>query len=135
MLAMDQNNSARNTFKGKNGLLRLRNAVRYSLSGYRFAWQDEEAFRQITLVNLIGIPVACAIAESWTHFVLLGGVLVLSMIVELLNSAIENVVDRISLDEHLLSQKAKDIGSAAQFTAQLLIAAVWGSYLLRKMLF
>lgn len=98
---------ARNELKGKRGLVRLLNATRYSLAGYKAAWQDEEAFRQICL---LAVP------------------LVFCLLVELLNSAIENVVDRISLEWHPLAKKAKDMGSAAQFTAQLFLAAVWGGY-------
>lgn len=103
---------ARNELKGKRGLVRLLNATRYSLAGYKAAWQDEEAFRQICL---LAVP------------------LVLCLLVELLNSAIENVVDRISLEWHPLAKKAKDMGSAAQFTAQLFLAAVWGGYLLGRL--
>lgn len=103
---------ARNELKGKRGLVRLLNATRYSLAGYKAAWQDEEAFRQICL---LAVP------------------LVFCLLVELLNSAIENVVDRISLEWHPLAKKAKDMGSAAQFTAQLFLAAVWGGYLLGRL--
>ena len=101
-----------NEMKGRTGLRRLRNAVIYSLDGYRAAWRDEEAFRQIVILLAAGLP------------------LVLCVIVELFNTAVENVVDRISLDMHPLSKKAKDMGSAAQFTAQLFLAFVWGGYLL-----
>ena len=115
---------ARNELKGKRGLVRLLNATRYSLAGYKAAWQDEEAFRQICLLAVIGLPLACWLGRDWTESVLL---------VELLNSAIENVVDRISLEWHPLAKKAKDMGSAAQFTAQLFLAAVWGGYLLGRL--
>ena len=107
----------RNDLKGRTGLVRLRNALRYSLGGYRAAWKDEQAFRQI--VCLCG-----------PEGILLILPLALAVVVELCNSAIENVVDRISPDWHPLAKKAKDMGSAAQLTAQLLIALVWGSYLL-----
>ena len=110
---------ARNELKGKRGLVRLLNATRYSLAGYKAAWQDEEAFRQICLLAVIGLPLAVP--------------LVLCLLVELLNSAIENVVDRMSLEWNPLGKKAKDMGSAAQFTAQLFLAAVWGGYLLGRL--
>ena len=119
---------ARNELKGKRGLVRLLNATRYSLAGYKAAWQDEEAFRQICLLAVIGLP-----ARDWTESVPLAVPLVLCLLVELLNSAIENVVDRVSLEWHPLAKKAKDMGSAAQFTAQLFLAAVWVTYLLGRL--
>ena len=87
---------ARNELKGKRGLVRLLNATRYSLAGYKAAWQDEEAFRQICLLAVIGLPLACRLGRDWAESVLLAVPLVLCLLVELLNSAIENVVDRIS---------------------------------------
>lgn len=123
---------ARNELKGKRGLVRLLNATRYSLAGYKAAWQDEEAFRQICLLAVIGLPLACRLGRDWTESVLLAVPLVLCLLVELLNSAIENVVDRISLEWHPLAKKAKDMGSAAQFTAQLFLAAVWGGLFVRS---
>ena len=124
---------ARSELKGKRGLVRLLNATRYSLAGYKAAWQDEEAFRQICLLAVIGLPLACWLGRDWAESVLLAVPLVLCLLVELLNSAIENVVDRISLEWHPLAKKAKDMGSAAQFTAQLFLAVVWGGYLLGRL--
>ena len=126
---MDQ----RNDLKGRSGLTRLRNAVRYSLEGYAAAWRDEEAFRQIALLAGAGLPLSCWLGRDWTESVLLAVPLVFCLLVELLNSAIENVVDRISLERHPLAKKAKDMGSAAQFTAQLFLTAVWGTYLLGRL--
>ena len=120
-----------NEMKGRTGLRRLRNAVIYSLDGYQAAWRDEEAFRQIVILLAAGIPLAFLLGRNWAETVLLVLPLVLlCVIVELFNTAVENVVDRISLDMHPLSKKAKDMGSAAQFTAQLFLAFVWGGYLL-----
>ena len=119
-----------NEMKGRTGLRRLRNAVIYSLDAYRAAWRDEEAFRQIVILLAAGIPLAFLLGRNWAETVLLVLPLVLCVIVELFNTAVENVVDRISLDMHPLSKKAKDMGSAAQFTAQLFLAFVWGGYLL-----
>lgn len=82
---------------------------------------------------MIGLPLACRLGRDWAESVLLAVPLVLCLLVELLNSAIENVVDRISLEWHPLAKKAKDMGSAAQFTAQLFLAAVWGGYLLGRL--
>ena len=109
--------------------VRVWNATRYSRDGFLAAYRDEEAFRQIVYVAALGLPLAWLLGESWGDSILLSAVLLLAMIVELLNSAIENVVDRISLELHPLAKKAKDMGSAAQFTAQSLIVLVWGSYL------
>lgn len=120
----------RNDLKGKRGLGRLVNACRWSLAGWRAAWQDEEAFRQIVLLAGLGLPLACWLGQGWTEKVLLALPLVICILVELLNSALENVVDRISLERHPLAKKAKDMGSAAQFTAQIFLACVWLSWLL-----
>lgn len=122
-----------NELKGRTGLTRLRNAVIYSLDGYRAAWRDEEAFRQIVILLAAGIPLAFLIGRNWAEMVLLILPLVLCVIVELFNTAVENVVDRISLDMHPLSKKAKDMGSAAQFTAQLFLAFTWGGSLLVRL--
>jgi diacylglycerol kinase (ATP) len=119
----------RNEFKGKTGLLRLVNATRYSIAGLRTAFQEEQAFRQILYCALIGTPLAALIAQEWTHFALLFASLIIPLIVELLNSAIENTVDRISLEKHELSKKAKDLGSAAQIVAQFFVATIWLSYI------
>ena len=90
-------------------------------------------FSSSTLLAVIGLPLACWLGRDWAESVLLAVPLVLCLLVELLNSAIENVVDRISLEWHPLAKKAKDMGSAAQFTAQLFLAAVWGGYLLGRL--
>ena len=123
----------RNAFKGRSGPQRLWNACRYSRDGFAAAWQDEQAFRQIVWGCLAGLPLACWLGESWSDRVLLGLVLVIALLVELLNSAIENVVDRISPEPHPLSKKAKDMGSAAQLTAQICILVVWGAYLIGRL--
>ena len=120
----------RNDLKGRTGLVRLRNALRYSLGGYRAAWKDEQAFRQIVCLCGPGLILAGLLCRTWAEGILLILPLALAVVVELCNSAIENVVDRISPDWHPLAKKAKDMGSAAQLTAQLLIALVWSSYLL-----
>ena len=94
--------------------------------------RDEQAFRQIVWGCLAGLPLACWLGQTWGDRVLLALVLVVALLVELLNSAIENVVDRISPELHPLSKKAKDMGSAAQFTAQICILVVWGTYLIGR---
>ncbi len=130
---MSENDSPnRNTLKGRQGLERIWNATRYSRDGFMAAYRDEEAFRQIVHIACAGLPLAWLLGETWGDSILLAAVLLLAMIVELLNSAIENVVDRVSLELHPLAKKAKDMGSAAQFTAQSLIVLVWGSYLVHR---
>ena len=84
------------------------------------------------VARLAGLPLACWLGQTWGDRVLLALVLVVALLVELLNSAIENVVDRISPELHPLSKKAKDMGSAAQFTAQICILVVWGTYLIGR---
>lgn len=122
----------RNKLKGHSGLRRLWNACRYSWDGIVAAWRDEQAFRQIAWCCLAGLPLACWLGRTWGDRVLLGLVLMVALLVELLNSAIENVVDRISPAWHPLSKKAKDMGSAAQCIAQICILVVWGTYLIGR---
>lgn len=126
---MVDNSQDRNEFKGKTGLMRLMNATRYSIDGLCTAFKEEQAFRQVLYCALIGIPLAAIIAKEWAHFAMLFASLIIPLIVELLNSAIENTVDRISLEEHALSKKAKDLGSAAQIVAQFFVVVIWLSYL------
>jgi len=112
-------------YKGKTGLKRILNATGYSISGFKAAYKNEAAFRQIVLVNLILIPVSFFLDVSRSEHVLLIIVCLFAMIVELFNSAIEAVVDRVSLEKHQLSKNAKDMGSAAQFVALSIIAITW----------
>jgi diacylglycerol kinase (ATP) len=112
-------------FKSKSGVKRIARAFVYSLNGFRTAWQNEHAFRQeLSLVGL-GTVLAVLLPVSRYEKLALTGVLVLVLIVELLNSAVEAAVDRISLERHPLSRNAKDFGSAAVLLALLLAAAVW----------
>ncbi|MGH8353000.1 MAG: diacylglycerol kinase [Pseudomonas sp.] len=117
-------------FKGQTGLKRILNAAGYSLDGLRAAFVGEAAFRQLVLLNALLIPLAWFFDVSRGERALLIGVCLLALIVELLNSAIEAAIDRISLERHPLSKNAKDMGSAAQFTALSLIAVVWATILL-----
>ena len=113
------------SLKGKTGLKRIINATGYSLAGFKAAYQHEAAFRQIVLINVILIPVTFLLDVTRIEQAVLIAVCLLAMIVELFNSAIEAVVDRVSLDKHPLSKNAKDMGSAAQFVAQTIIVATW----------
>lgn len=112
-------------YKGKSGLKRILNATGYSISGFKAAYKNEAAFRQIVLINIILIPVSFFLDVSRSEHVLLIIVCLFAMIVELFNSAIEAVVDRVSLEKHKLSKNAKDMGSAAQFVALSIIAITW----------
>lgn len=112
-------------FKSKSGLGRIVAACRHSAAGFKAAWQNEHAFRQETVLFVIGAILAMVLKISaFERFVLIG-VLVFVLCIELLNSALEAVVDRISLERHPLSKNAKDFGSAAVTLAILLAAAAW----------
>lgn len=117
-------------FKGQTGFKRILNASGYSLAGLRAAFVGEAAFRQLVLLNVILIPVAFLLNVSRVERALLIAVCLLALIVELLNSAVEAAIDRISLDLHPLSKNAKDMGSAAQFVALGMIAVVWAVIIL-----
>ena len=112
-------------YKGKTGLKRILNATGYSISGFKAAYKNEAAFRQIVFINLILIPISFFVDVTRSEHVLLIIVCLFAMIVELFNSAIEAVVDRVSLEKHQLSKNAKDMGSAAQFVALSIIAITW----------
>lgn len=118
--------SYRSPYKGTSGTQRIFNATRYSLAGFKTAFQNEAAFRQILLINLILIPLSFWMPVSPAEQALMVAVCLLALIIELINSAIEAVVDRISMERHELSKNAKDMGSAAQFVALSLIALTWG---------
>lgn len=113
------------SLKGKTGLKRIVHAAGYSLAGFKAAFKHEAAFRQIVLTNACIIPTTFLLNISRLKQAVLIAVCLLSVIVELFNSAIEAVVDRISLDKHPLSKNAKDMGSAAQFVAQCIIIITW----------
>ncbi|MCL6232765.1 diacylglycerol kinase [Acinetobacter sp. ANC 5579] len=112
-------------FKGKSGLKRIFNATQYSLDGFKAAYQNEAAFRQIVWMNIVLIPTSCLLDVSRVEHALMVVVCLFALIVELFNSAIEAVVDRVSLDKHPLSKIAKDMGSAAQFVALAIIFFTW----------
>ena len=112
-------------FKGKTGIKRLINAFGYSLSGFKVAFAKEDAFRQEVFLSIILVTVAVYISNSSIELVLLIGSALLVPIIELLNSAIEATVDRVSLDKHPLAKRAKDIGSAAVFLSLVNLAATW----------
>jgi diacylglycerol kinase (ATP) len=112
-------------FKGQTGLRRVWNALNYSLSGLRAAYRNEDAFRQETLLAALMIPLALMLPASGIGKAIMIGSVLLALIVELLNSAIEAAVDRISLAHHRLSKRAKDIGSAAVLIALINVLVSW----------
>ncbi len=112
-------------YKGKKGLRRIFNAFFYSLDGFRAAYKHEDAFRQEVLLAVILIPLALWLPAGHTGKALMIFSVLLVIMVELLNSAIEATVDRISLDRHDLAKRAKDIGSAAVLVSLLNVLAVW----------
>lgn len=113
-------------YKGKTGFRRLWNAFGYSLDGFRAAYKHEDAFRQEVLLAVIMVPLALWLPVSHIGKALMIGSVLLVIVVELLNSAIEATVDRISLDRHDLAKRAKDIGSAAVLVSLFNVIVVWG---------
>ena len=111
--------------KGKTGLRRILNAFHYSLAGLSAAYHHEDAFRQELLLAVVLIPLGLLLGEGGVEKALLIGSVMLVLVVELLNSAVEATVDRISLDDHQLAKRAKDIGSAAVLLALTLLIMVW----------
>jgi diacylglycerol kinase (ATP) len=112
--------------KGKTGLRRVWNALFYSIEGFKAAYRHEDAFRQECLLAIILIPLACFMPAGGVGKALMIASILLVLIVELLNSAVEAAVDRISLENHQLAKRAKDIGSAAVFVSLANVAVVWG---------
>ena len=112
---------------GKTGLSRLVDATRYSIKGIRACWRNEAAFRQEALLVVALLPFSLLVANSTEQWLLLVAPLLLLLIVELLNSAIENVVDRFGHELHELSGQAKDMGSAAVLICLVLTALCWFS--------
>jgi diacylglycerol kinase (ATP) len=118
--------------KGRTGLDRIIHAARNSWSGLRLAYRGESAFRQETWLAALLLPAAFWVGRDLVEVALLAGSVVLVLIVELLNSAVEAVVDRVSFDWHALSMRAKDLGSAAVLLALLLCAGVWGAVVFER---
>lgn len=117
-------------YKGKTGLQRLWNALGYSLAGFRAAYKHEDAFRQEAMLAALLIPLALWLPASLIGKALMIASVLIVLIVELINSAIEATVDRISLDSHRLAKRAKDIGSAAVLVSLLNVVIVWSLILL-----
>lgn len=118
-----------NPHKGRTGIDRIAHATGYSMAGLLTAYRTESAFRQEFWLAAVLVPAAFWLGRSWIEVALLAGSVLLVLIVELLNSGIEATVDRVSLDLHDLSKRAKDYGSAAVLLSLLTCGAVWAAAL------
>ena len=122
-----------NPHKGRTGLDRVIHATGYSMTGLTTAYRGESAFRQEFWLAVAMTPVAFWIGRSWVEVALLLGSLLLVLIVELLNSGIEAAIDRVSLEWHDLSKRAKDFASAAVFLSLVLCAGIWSAALWHRL--
>ena len=104
----------------------IKNAVIYSMAGFKAAWVNEMAFRTEAIVIAIMLPIGIWMGRTVVEWALLIGSSMLILITELLNSAVENVVDRIGVERHILSKQAKDLGSAAAAVSMLTAVIIWG---------
>jgi diacylglycerol kinase (ATP) len=110
--------------KLRSGLNRVWHAAGFSLAGLRAGW-NETAFRQEVLAALFLVPLAFWLGTGWVETALLAGSILIVMITELLNTAIEAVVDRVGPEWHDLSRRAKDMGSAAVLLSLVLCSGIW----------
>lgn len=117
--------AAESPHKGQRGLRRLVNAFLFSLSGLALAFRHESAFRQEIALAAVLLPTALLLPVAPAERVLLAGSVLLVLVVELLNSSVEAAIDRIGLDTHRLSKRAKDLGSAAVLIALALLLLTW----------
>lgn len=121
-----------NPQKLRTGLTRIWHAAGYSLAGLRAGW-GETAFRQEALAAIVLVPLAFWLGQGWVQVALLAGSVLLVMIVELLNTGLEAVVDRVGPEWHELSKRAKDMGSAAVLLALLVAAGIWAAALVERL--
>lgn len=112
--------------KQNTGFKRIYNAFFYSMAGLCSAWKNEAAFRQESIIAIVLIPIAFWLGQSASQIGLLILPIFIVLIVELLNSAVEAAIDRISNERHALSKQAKDIASAAVFISLILFIVIWG---------
>lgn len=117
---------------GKTGFSRLFDAFSYSWLGYKAGYKNEAAFREELFLGVLLTPVAIVYSESSIELALLIGSLFLVLMVELLNSGIEAIVDRVSDEHHELSGRAKDLGAAAVMTALINVIVIWAIILVPK---
>ena len=123
--------SAIDEFKGKQGLTRLINALGYSKDGLAAAWKNEAAFREEVLLAAVAFPLAFYLGQTGIERALLAGSILIILIVEILKSAVEAVVDKASPEKHELAKRAKDMGSAAVLLSLLNAAVIWACVLWR----
>lgn len=116
--------------QNKKGLKRIINAFFFSLAGFKAIWEHEEAFRQEVFLLIVAAPLAFWLTDNNLEQVLLVGSVVVVLLVELLNSAVETAIDRIGYEHHELSGRAKDIGSAAVMLSLALAAFTWALILI-----
>lgn len=114
-----------NPHKAHKGWRRVLRAAGHSWAGIQAAWRHESAFRQESVLFFLLLPLGLWLGQTWLESAVLIGAAALVLIVELMNSAVENAIDRISLDQHELSKRAKDLGSAAVLVSLLLCGSVW----------
>ena len=117
--------SGESPHKGKTGVRRIWNALVYSMAGLKAAFLHEDAFRQEAILAALLIPAALFLPASGVGKAVMIAAVLLVIVVELLNSAVEAAVDRISLENHRLAKRAKDIGSAAVFVSLVNVPLVW----------
>jgi diacylglycerol kinase (ATP) len=122
---MPEPSHPKNPHKGRTGLDRIVHAAGYSAAGLRAAYRGESAFRQEFWLAAVMLPLAFWVGRGWVEVALLAGSVVLVLVVELLNSAVEATVDRVSMELHDLSKRAKDFGSAAVMLSLLLASGIW----------
>ena len=112
--------------KSRAGLARIRRALFHSFAGLASAFRNESAFRQELALAAVLVLIAAALPATLVQIALLVNSVLLVLVAELLNSAVEATVDRISFDDHALAKQAKDIGSAAVFVSLVGCAVIWG---------
>ena len=129
---MTLNNSGK---PSNSGIKRIIKATGYSIQGLKAAWKHEAAIRQEIIILIIALPIIVLVDVSLVEKILMGSSLLLLLIVELINSAIEAIVDRVGTEHHELSGRAKDIGSSAVMITVFLNMILWGLILSSRYLF
>ncbi len=122
-----------NPYKGRTGIDRIIRAAGYSMAGLRGAYQGESAFRQEIWLAAAMLPLALFVGRNWIEVALLAGSVMLVLIVELLNSAVEAAIDRVSFELHELSRRAKDLASAAVLLSLILCGGIWCAALWQRL--
>ena len=117
---------------GYTGLTRIVKATGYSWRGFRAAWRNESAFRQECILGLLMLPLAFLVGQTMFQVAMLIATLAIVIITELLNSALEAAVDRVSPEYHDLAGRAKDMASAAVFVSLFLVITVWSMMIIKN---